>query len=164
MSIPELVKKITCKQLAGIDRAKTKEETVELMKKIADEKPDYAAIVGDMTGYGTVASQYGVTTFLTGSFQAINRNTGKMYKASKVFLPKDFTDVVKAAFDGRDKQNAGVHVHCTISVVKDSSSATGYTYISQPIKNPESINRDAELSAMLVSLPVPKQIAQKKAS
>jgi len=73
------------------------------------------------------------------------------------------TDSAVAAFNARHADSAAVHFSAVVRVVRDNSAATGYTFISEPIKSPESINREAELVAKLTNLPQAKLLSKKSA-
>lgn len=156
---PTFVKKITMKVIADIPRDDSKAATIEKFMGTAKSHPDFAAISGDITGYGTKKGAFGENFYFNGSFVAINRKSGQIFTSSKIYLPNDLADNAVAAFNGRSKDSEGVHFHAHIQIALDPSSATGYTFVSQPIKTPESINREAELIAKLTNLPAPKQLA-----
>jgi hypothetical protein len=162
---PTLLKKITLKAIGGLSRETSKADTIAFFKDVVTKNPDFCAIVGDITGYGNTVTAFGASTYFSGTFVACNRSTGEQFKSSKVYLPADLASIAVAAFNGKKADAEGIHFHAHIRVVLDASSATGYTFVSEPIKSPESINREAELMAKLTSMPAPKLIAgAKKAS
>lgn len=164
MSNAKLLKKITLKEVCELGRDKTTEQVKAFFLEKAKQNAELVAIAGDMTGYGGKMTQYGESFFLTGVFFAQNRVTKALYKASKIYLPKDATETIIAAFQNRKQEADHVHFKLSVKVVEDAS-ATGYTYICEPVASPESINREAELEASFLALPAPKsnlKIAGKK--
>ncbi len=166
---PIFVKKITMKTIAGLNRDIDKAATVKHFLDQLATHPDFAAVSGDVTGFGTKPGVFGENYYFNGTFIAINRKTGEVFKAPKIYLPNDLAENVVAAFNGRVKEGDagnGVHFSAHIILAEDKGGATGYTFVSKPIANPQSINREAELQAVLTGLPPVKQLAApaKKAS
>lgn len=152
----KVVNKLTIKTILGIDRGKTKEEVIAIMKDYAAKNSEIAAIIGKITGFGEKATQFGNSTFFIGDFYAQNRETGEIFEGGKIYLPKDVSETIKAAFVNRTAQDEYVKVQLTVSVVKDSGTV-GYAYVCRPIKNPQSINERAEMLGQFLSLPAPEK-------
>jgi hypothetical protein len=160
MSDAILLKKITLKAVSELGRdVSTGEVTAYFLAK-AKAGTELLAVAGEMTGYGLKKSQFGDSFFLTGIFFALNRETGKLYKAGKIYLPKDATENIVAKFEARTQQDEFVKFQLTVKVVEDKSSSTGYSYVCEPIRSPESIHREAELIGALAALPAPKPQAK----
>ncbi len=159
----KVVNKLTIKTILGIERGKTKEEVINIMKGYAATNSEVAAVLGKVTGFGSKATQFGESTFFIGDFYAQNRETGEVFEGNKIYLPKDVSETIKAAFENRNSQDEYVKVSLTVSVVKDSG-VVGYAYVCRPIKNPQSINERAEMLGQFAQLPAPekKKIAQAK--
>ena len=160
MSTTTDVRKITVKTVLGI-KSKNDEAKAQL-KEIAKTTPNCIAFVGTMNGWGSKATQYGESHFITGELFAKNLVTGEVFESSKAYLPSDITEVSIAAFNNREANSEGIKIQATISIVEDASLATGYTFISKPIKTPQSVNRAAEMLGALHSVPAPKLLESKK--
>lgn len=162
MSNAILLKKITLKEICELKRDMPKEKVVEFFQAKAEQNAEIAVIAGEMTGYGGRTTQFGESVFLTGLFFAQNRETGQMYKAGKVYLPKDATENLVSMFQQRDQADKYIRFQLSVRVVEDSGN-TGYTYVTEPVRTPESINREAELMSTFAALPAPEKKALKVA-
>lgn len=152
------LKKISVKELMGLKRG---DNGAEHMKKLLDAgHKNIFRIKGNVTGFGSKSTQYGESIVLTGQFLAQSLVDNKLYKASKAYMPKDFTETVIANFQNRGEANNSVEFTAQVSIVKDTSAGTGYTYIVEPIET--EITRSWEENAMkeFSALPAPAAVKQ----
>lgn len=156
------VKKITIKVVCELGRMPTDEVKAHFLN-LAKHNTEIAAIAGEVTGYGSRATQFGESFFLLGTFFAQNRGTGKLYEANKCYLPKDVTENIVNAFRNRLDASEHIEFKVIVQIVEDKSGATGYTYICKPIATPESITKRAKMMSTFLSLPAPekKTVAKK---
>lgn len=152
-----ILSKMTLKEITG-NRALTTDEYKAKMKELSVSQAEIAAISGEVTGFGEKSTNFGVSTYLVGSFVAQNRLTGELFKATKAYLTGGASEEIVAKFRQRAAAEDTVRFQLTVTVVPDVKSATGYTYVIQPIKTPEVINREAELLATFAALPAPKPV------
>lgn len=152
------LKSMTVKELSGVAHLKDADLTRE-MKELAKHNTELCAVAGEINGHATKPTALGASTFFTGSFIGINRRTGATYRSGKFYPPKDFADTLLGVFAGSSGQ--AIRFNVVISVAESTKGALGYTYISEPIKTAEVINRDAELMATLGQMP--KLLEKKKA-
>lgn len=155
MSITTL-KKISVKELLGLKRT---DSGSEAMKKLLDAGHiKIFRIKGNVTGYGTKNTQFGESMVLTGQFIAQNLVDGKLFKASKAYMPKDFTETVISNFNNRGDAANGLEFTAEVSVIKDSSAGTGYTYIVEPVETEVTRSFEAQALKEFNALPAPAEV------
>lgn len=155
------LKKITLKEVCNVKR---EDDARAYFLAAAKEERELCMIVGEIRGYGSKASQYGESNFLTGFFMAQNRATGKIYKASKAYLPNDITEELIAAFQSRKTEDEIIKFQVTITAVQ-ADTPTGYTFVTEPARTPEAVNRESEMLQTFLAVPAPaeqKKLASKK--
>lgn len=150
----KLLKKITIKDVLEIKRG---EDSKSVLSSLAENDTEICVISGEVTGYGVKATQYKASHFFVGMFFAQNRTNGKIFKATKIYLPEDFSENIVTTFNNKSEGTDSVRFQVSIKVVKDTSSNAGYTYICEPIKTPELINKEAEMMATFLQLPAPEK-------
>lgn len=150
----KLLKKITIKEVLELGREMTTEQVKAHFTNLANEQPgrEIAALSGDVTGFGTKTTQFGESIYFTGVFFAQNRETGALYKAAKIYLPRDAAENLVASFGGRQQADDSIRFTMIVRLTPDPSQ--GYTYVCEGIKTPQSINREAELLSMFKNLDV----------
>ncbi|HNB00943.1 MAG TPA: hypothetical protein PLK61_03995, partial [Nitrosomonas sp.] len=99
--------------------------------------------------------QYGENLFLTGFFMAQNRENGRILKASKAYLPRDLVDELVAGFNSRTSADDVIKFTVSITAVESPGSAAGYTFICEPARTPEAVNRESEMLQVFLALPAP---------
>lgn len=162
MSIKTL-KKISVKELLGLKRGDSGAEHIKKLLEQGHEK--IFRIKGNVTGYGTKSTSYGESSVLTGQFLAQNLIDGSIFQSSKAYMPKDFTETVISNFQQRGDAQNSVEFTAEVSVTKDSSSATGYSYLCTPIETEISRSWLENAVKEFTALPAPKvqaKIAGKK--
>jgi hypothetical protein len=77
----------------------------------------------------------GVTyVFFVGSFEAVNMQTGEVFRSGKMFLPKGISELVEAAVN--KNPNAAIGFAFEVRAVQAKNPA-GYTYQVLALKSPE---------------------------
>lgn len=143
----EIVNKISIKKICGRPHPPKDDKPVYLME-----------IFGIATGVKTGTSNYGDWTAFTGTFQALNIETRKIYRSGKLFVPQIIENLILPALENSDS----VEFAFRIGIRKDETSATGYTYIADPML-PVAENDPIELlSRKLSALPSPDKVKEKK--
>lgn len=151
----KIVPKLSLKEIIGLKRNTPKDQVVSEMRKHAESSTQIASIIGDVEGYGVKATQYGESIFLAGLFIARNEINGDIFKSDKIYLPKNAVDNIVAKFKGRTGPEDKVKFQLGVRVVEDSASATGYTYICEPVRTPEIVSREQEMLEAFNALPPP---------
>lgn len=153
-----LLSKMNIKAICGLGRG---DDAKEFMRKQAETNAELAAIAGEVTGYGGKVTQYNregeKNFFLLGSFMAINRQTGEVFRSGKLYLPAGITETIKSQFDSRKEATETVNFQLTVTVIKDKEAATGYVYLVEPIRSPEAVNKERLMLDSLLALPAPKE-------
>jgi len=90
------------------------------------EYPDMAVliIVGTAISSDVKETDYGVSTFLKGHFQATSLVTGEVFHGSKLFLPGGYCDMAATALADNDAVEVGVQ----IETVTNTDAIAGYIY------------------------------------
>jgi len=161
--------KMTIKDIVGVASGEDIKKKMRNLAEAAGAKgAEIAAIVGEVTGWGGKATQYGDTIFFTGTFIAQNQQDGSRYRSSKIYLPKNVSETIKGAFDTRKTAEDIIKFQLTVTVIEDSSVAVGYKYVVDPARTPEVVNKEAAMASVFDSLPAPQAVKQletkKKAS
>jgi len=163
MSTIKTLKKISVKELFGLKR--NDDGKAKMQELVKSGHKEIFVISGRVTGFASKATQYGESFALLGQFLARNQINGDVFKATKCYLPKDFTENVIGTFQNRSDESGAIEFTANVSVVEDSSSATGYTYIVEPVTTAESMAWEAKAMQSLLAIPAPeKPKAIKKAS
>lgn len=150
------LKKMTLKTIHEMGRT---DDAKAHFASLAKNETLVASIVGEMTAWGSKSSQYGPSHYITGDFFARNEVTGVLYSSSVLYLPKATAEILIAAFDKRGNPEEKIKVNLSVRVVEDKSSATGYTYVVEPIETPESTSQKKELLSKLLAAPTAKMLA-----
>lgn len=88
-------------------------------------------VMGIATGTKTGESDKGPWTALLGSFQAINMETGNVYRSGVCFLPNIVLNMILPKL--LEKDSKAVEFAFNIGIKADEDSVTGYVYIAEPI-------------------------------
>lgn len=152
-----LLPKMTLKSICGMTRQTSEEDTKKYFLTKAKDSAEVAVIAGYADGFSTKAGAKGESTFFSGLFLAQNRESGVNFKSYKLFLPKSATDIIVAQLKNRANGQDEVKFKLVVRVVEDSSSAAGYTYICEPVKTPELLNKEMELMQTFLALPAPSR-------
>lgn len=156
MSNLKRLKKISVKELLGLSR---KDDGAEAIKKlIAEGHESIFRIKGDVTGYTTKATSLGESFALTGNFLAQSLISGEMFESSKAYLPKSFSEDIVANFANRQENAIGVGFTAEVLVLKDSSSATGYTYDVKNLETKENLAWKQQAMQEFMALPAPSKV------
>lgn len=145
------VAKITLKVLAGLTR---EGDMKAAMYKLAEQKGDFVAIAGDVHAYGVKQGALGDSVMFVGQFVGVNRNTGEVYEATKLYLPRGLADEIKSKFDARTDGNP-ITFNAEIKPVLAKDAVMGFQYIYKPISTAESLNRSNQLLGQIQALPAP---------
>lgn len=126
-----LLRKISIKNVVGKQRKP--EKTRALMRV-------YGTATGVQTGYSDQINRE--WSALTGSFEAINLETGEVFASPKAFIPDPVGSMLMAAV----AQNTGVGIDFAVEVsIKPTETSIGYEYVVKSLIEPKS---DAKLVAM----------------
>ena len=150
------LKKISVKELLGLKRGDSGAKHIQKLLESGVSK--LYRIKGNVTGYGTKTTQYGESFVLTGQFIAQSLVDGKIFKASKAYLPKDFTETIIAEFKNRGNVENGLEFTAEVSACEDSSVATGYSYTVEPVETEISRSFEEKAIKEFSALPAPKQL------
>lgn len=156
MTAIKTLKKISVKELFGLKR--TDDGAANIKKLMEEGHTKIFRIKGNVTGFTSKATNLGESFGLTGQFLAHNLVTNELFKSSKCYLPKDFTETIISNFKNRGDAATGVEFTAEISVVKDSSSASGYTYICEPIQTADTVAWEERAVKEFTSLPAPQVV------
>lgn len=141
----ELFKKLSVKTVCGKPKAPESNEPKYLME-----------VFGVAMGVKRGESNFGPWYAFTGTFQAVNMETGKVARSGVLFLPSIAGDLLLPAVSS--EKNQGVEFAFRIGVKRDESSTIGYTYIAEPLM-PVSENDPIELlSRKMQALPSPENV------
>lgn len=158
MSQVKQLKKISVKELFGLKRGDDGAANIKKLIETGHEK--IFRISGYVTGVASKNTQYGESVALLGQFIAQNLVTGELFKSSKAYMTKDFAENVAGQFKSRSDQNNGIEFKAEVSVVKDSSVATGYSYVVNPIETEETKSWEQKQLSDFAALPAPKKLVQ----
>lgn len=153
------VKKLTSKVIMGLEGKPSHEIKTFLTSLASTDAPELYHVKGEITAYGGRVTQYNKageeSFFFVGFFAAQNLQDGTLLSASKIYLPRDVTEDLIAAFKTRTG-DAAVSFDLVVSLA--SHDTTGYTYVSRPQRDPEAVNREQELLASFkpLALAAPK--------
>lgn len=117
-----------------IDRGTVSGTTEDMLAMCLNEKDKthfLFRIGGEAVGYTEGTGKYGVWEKLVGRFKAINAQ-GNIFKAGALFLPGDGGQMVV----NKLKENDTVTFLFDIFVRYDSTLATKYAYITEPVRKP----------------------------
>lgn len=118
----EMLRKITIKT-CGFDVAKIKNVLVD--KKTAD----LIKIVGVTSSYKVGQTDKGEFIKLSGTFNAINMQTGELFNSGECLLPNFISENIAEAL----KNSSEVEFALQIGVKADATSVTGYQYTVKPL-------------------------------
>jgi hypothetical protein len=126
---PEWVRKITVKSVTG-------GITPDVFEKLVKVKN-----IRLMTLYGIAGSgkpkmtDYGESIGFLGEFEAVNIQTGEVFRSMKAYLPKALEEMLYGILStGGDGARASFA--CEIGVQYDPDAATKYVYSIKPLVNP----------------------------
>jgi hypothetical protein len=143
-----MTKKLKKLSIKGVTGLGTKE-----LKDVANSKnPNIVAFTGEAHGHGSVSTQYGDSKFITGIIFAQNMQTSEVFQAGKAFLPSDFTDELIARLDSRKDTLDTVEFGVQISVAPSTKGGYGYEYITEAIKTPDVIEKEAKYTQKFLAL------------
>jgi len=151
MASAKRLKKLTTKDIMGLNTKPTHEVKAELIKIAESDNSRLYHMKGEVTAYGGKHTQYGESFFFVGSFAAQNLQTGEIFSAGKVYLPKDVTEDLIAAFKSRSDDSA-ISFDLVVGVIPDAKQ--GYNYVSEPVRSPEAVDREAEMIASFKPLQI----------
>lgn len=143
MPTANYVKKISAKVVVG--------------RIVKPEAPtDLFSIIGIARETITGTTQFGDFVGFAGEFEAINAETGEVFKAPKAFIPEPAQGMLAAALTG----NEAVEVGLTIGV-KPHSGEMGYEYTCRPLFEAQGTDMLADLRERAkMALPAPKKGAE----
>lgn len=149
----KLITKITVKTVYGkINREKLYQPGVT--------KVPVMRVGGTVTGLKSGNSDYGEFTKLTGTFQAVNAETGEVFVSGVAILPAVANDLVR----GMVVPNQAVSFLLDITADRDDSSGTGYTYSAASPIEPSADNALMALFASAGDYKPQLQLAAPEAS
>lgn len=150
------LRKITVKEVMGVTA--TGKDVTAAYLKLSDEvdgKP-LMKVAGDVTAYGSKVTAMNESIFLLGMFLAQNMVTGKMFRSTKAYLPRDATENLVSTFTSQ-KDNDRHPVSFIYNISVQEHAKTGHTIISEPEQTIETVNREAEMMQIFKALPPPKK-------
>ena len=126
-----LVSKLTVKTLkAQPPRHSVKAETM------------VATIYGRCTGKKAGTSDHGEYIRFLGEFEGVNADTGAVYRAGELIVPKTLESLLNGAVDN---EGSTVDFAVEIWVEPNEASITGYSYTIKPLVKPAESDALAEL-------------------
>lgn len=118
----EMLRKITIKT-CGFDVA-------EIKNVLGDKKfADLVKIVGVTSSYKVGQTDKGEFIKLSGTFNAINMQTGELFNSGECLLPNFISENIAEAL----KNSSEVEFALQIGVKADATSVTGYQYTVKPL-------------------------------
>lgn len=131
-----LLSKISMKTI-GADVEASKEGPIAL-----------AHVLGIAKGVKTGQSTYGDWTAFVGSFEAVNLETGEIFRAGKCFLPEIATSLLAGALTDAETVQFALEIGA-----RPAKNAVGYEYTVTPLIGP---SESDELSMLKKALPAPE--------
>ena len=117
---PKTILKINARTVIG---------TKEVIKSLVDDADGEVHIMnvfGVVTGAKTVTGgNFGDSVMFTGSFGAVNKVTGEMFRASKLFLPGMASEIVENQFTGEP-----LDIDVDIAAIPNDKDP-GFAYIAE---------------------------------
>lgn len=135
-----ILSKISVKSVLG-HKVKTPEKSEMLIQ-----------VMGVATGIKTGESDKGPWTALLGSFQAINMQSGNVYRSGVCFLPNIVLNLILPKL--LEKESKSIEFAFNIGVAPDEESAVGYVFIAEPIFDAA---ENDPLEMLTKKLPAPKK-------
>ena len=142
-----LVKKISAKTIVGDVKRLCKDIDNAVVINLAN-------FYGRASGFKTGSSDFGNWTAFTGSFEAVNLQTGEEFQARQMFLVEPLQGMLLDQLANSES----VDFACTLAVVVNDKLPTGYEYRVTPITE---IKRSDELESLrnMAGLPSLKLLA-----
>ena len=145
----ELVKKISVKTVCGRPKIPENNKTEYLMEV-------FGVASGVKTGDKDGRPWYG----FIGTFQGVNLASGQIYRSGVLFLPDVAGNLMLGQL--KDEKNRAIEFAFRIGVKRDESTATGYTYVADPLL-PVNENDPVEMLAVkLGKKALPGPVDEKK--
>jgi hypothetical protein len=110
------------------------------------------AVYGYATGTKTKDTQYGVTTAVTGMFEAVRLSDGAIFQSTVAYIPEPAGSSVAEAVKSRQSEDSRVEFSIEVSVKASKKSALGYEYVCKPFQNPEEREQLSAMRAQVAGL------------
>jgi hypothetical protein len=149
---PQLVRRIDRNSVVG-------DKATVLKMALSDEKQTHfvyrvgGVCIGTVKGITRHAEKESEWIKLVGRFQAINYN-GDIFRSGAAFLPSDLANLVADRLDHADSEQ--VTFLFDVFVRYDSSLATSYGFIVEPVRKPEETDPLDSLFSEAKALPAPE--------
>lgn len=91
-----------------------------------------AVFYGRCTGYVTGESSFGEFVKFRGSFEAVNADTGEVYRSSNILMPDIITNLLRDALDNREDDSAALEFAIELGA-KYATTSRGYEYTVVPL-------------------------------
>ena len=119
------------------------------------------SIMGIASGIKLVPTQYGPAVGFTGDFEAINIETGEVFRSPVAYIPEPAQGLLAAKL----KTNESVQFSFIVGVIKSEKSVTGYEYTVKPVVEESQADALKSLRAMTrAALPAPTRLPAPKAA
>lgn len=121
------IKKISVKSVYG---------NIDVKKFEAQAQIPLMRVVGYTDGFRLVATQFGESIGFTGLFQAINAETGEIFRSAEMFVPSIIERPLIAALK-KSAGGASITVAFDLLAGPCEKGNTGYEYLVGLIQNPD---------------------------
>lgn len=150
---PQLVRRIDRSTVVG-------DKTALLKRVLSDEKKTHFLyrVGGAAVGVVSGSSNFGDWIKLVGRFQAINAD-GEVFRSGAAFLPGDVSQMIADRLAKNDSEEGYVTFLYDIFARHDTTIATGYGYIAEPVSDPTKADPLDTLFSTAKALPGPSQAA-----
>lgn len=144
--------------------------TAEFLKKITartvgcEAKPGVSFVIyGKLRRSSVAQSNYGDYVRFGGDFEAVNEQTGQVFRSSVFLSPGIMEDVLHSAVQGAQEQDkqASAEFAVRFKTVKDAEAARGYIwkgeFLTKPSADDPLTRLRASLEGKVKSLPAPEE-------
>lgn len=133
------IKKLSTKDIVG--------DVKKIVREIDEDKDgvDLYLLGGVATGFSSGVGSYGEWFKIQGDFLCVNLMTGKRFKAPSCFIQEPVQGYLLNALSNATEVEFTVKVR----VMRDDSTAIGYTYILTPILNAEQTDKLEKVRARM---------------
>lgn len=144
---PEVLKKLSAKTITGRITRPKKDDAPKSLYRV------WGIAVGKKTG----VSNFGPWVAISGSFEAVNIESGALYQGTQLFLPDAVTSQILVGLDAAQKNDAGATLQFALEVgIKYSDVPIGYEYTVRPLVKPQGGDPLAAIREQVKALPAPK--------
>ena len=101
-----------------------------------------------------------VWTCLSGSFAAVNLETGEEFRSARLFLPDGIQEVIQNAIEEMTNQEVGLHVDFALEIFSvAATNPSGYTYKARNILPTQKRDELSEMQKAITEARAAKQLS-----